>query len=353
MKSVSVALMVIDSNEMVIFSPAVWCYGRKGKHTMDYRKLGTAGIKVSVLSLGAWLTYGSNRIEEERAVACIRYAIEQGINFIDVADIYAHGRAEEVVGRAIKDHKRSDLVISTKAYWSMSDNVNDRGLSRKHIIESVNKSLKRFDTDYIDVFFCHRYDDETPVEETVRAIDDLIRQGKILYWGTSMWTGANIDEAYDAVERTNANRPVVEQPLYNMLDREVVEGELERTVAARGMGLVVWSPLAQGVLTGKYNDGVPADSRANTVDKNWFAEQISEERIGKARAISALAAELETTPAALALAWTLKNPVVSSAITGATKTSHIDENLKALDVKITYEINARIESILNNKPVTA
>lgn len=317
---------------------------------MDYRRLGTSGLKVSAISLGAWLTYGSDRVAEDNAVTCIHRAIELGINFIDVADIYAHGRAETVVGRAVKDHKRSDLVISTKAFWPMSENVNDRGLSAKHVIESVNQSLKRFDLEYIDIFFCHRYDPETPVEETMRAIDILMQQGKILYWGTSMWTAANIDEAYSVLERVSMARPVVEQPLYNMLDREVVEGALEDAMARRGMGLVVWSPLAQGVLTGKYNDGIPEDSRAKGVDAQWFSGQISEERVGKARQLTTLAQEMGTTPAALALAWTLKNPHVASAITGATKPAQVDENIKALDVTITDEINERIEAILQNKP---
>jgi voltage-dependent potassium channel beta subunit len=318
---------------------------------MEYRKLGKSGIKVSAISLGAWLTYGSSRVEEDNAIACIRHAIEREINFIDVADVYALGRAEEIVGRAVQPFKRSDLVISTKAYWPMSQNVNDRGLSRKHITESVNQSLKRFGLEYIDIFFCHRYDPETPVEETIRAIEDLIAQGKIFYWGTSMWTAANLDEALQVVDEINANRPIVEQPLYNMLDRGVVEGALEAAVARHGMGLVVWSPLAQGVLTGKYNNGIPEDSRAKSVDMEWFKAQITEERLTKARAITALAAEIGTTPAALAIAWTLKNPHVSSAITGATKLSHVDDNLKALEVQITDEINARIEAILGGNVV--
>lgn len=320
---------------------------------MEYRKLGTAGVQVSAISLGAWLTYGSSRVAEEQSITCIKHAIDNGINFIDVADMYAYGRAEEVVGHAIKGYQRSDLVISTKAYWPMSENVNDRGLSRKHITESVNKSLKRFDMEYIDIFFCHRYDDETPVEETVRAIEDLIRQGKVLYWGTSMWTADNLDEAYEVVSKVNANRPVTEQPLYNMLDRDGVEGALEDAMRRHGMGLVVWSPLAQGVLTGKYNDGIPQDSRASSVDKEWFAEQIAEDRISRVRELTALANDMGTTVASLALAWVLKNPVVSSAIIGATKPSQIDENLKALDITITPEINDRIEAILKNKPVTA
>jgi len=317
---------------------------------VEYRRLGTSGLKVSAISLGAWLTYGSDRVAEDNAVTCIHRAIEQGINFIDVADIYAYGRAEEVVGRAVKGYKRSDLVISTKAFWPMSENINDRGLSAKHIIESVNQSLKRFALEYVDIFFCHRYDPETPLEETMRAIDSLMQQGKILYWGTSMWTAANLDEAYSVLERVCMARPVVEQPLYNMLDRGVVEGPLEDAMARHGMGLVVWSPLAQGVLTGKYNSGIPEDSRAKGVDAQWFNDQITEDRVGKAREITALAQEMGTTPAALALAWTLKNPHVASAITGATKPAQVDENIKALDVKITDEINTRIEAILQNKP---
>jgi voltage-dependent potassium channel beta subunit len=314
---------------------------------MEYRKVGTSGLWVSVISLGAWLTYGTDDVSDDNATACIRRAIERGINYIDVADAYSNGQAEEVVGRAIRDYKRSDLVISTKAFWPMSDNINDAGLSRKHITESVNKSLKRFGTDYIDMFFCHRYDDNTPVEETVRAIEDLIHQGKLLYWGTSMWNGAQIYEAVSTARQINANRPVVEQPEYNMLDRALVEGMLEESVAKNGMGLVVWSPL-----TGKYNNGIPKDSRLTQRD-------IPADRLEKARDLTALAQQIGTTPAALAIAWVLKNPVVASAITGATrpeqvdenlKPEQVDENLKALDVNITPDIDARIESILNNKP---
>jgi voltage-dependent potassium channel beta subunit len=320
---------------------------------MEYRRIGTSGLQVSAISLGAWLTYGSNRVQEETAIQCIHRAIESGVNFIDVADIYAYGRAEAVVGQAIKGHNRSDLVISTKAYWPMSENVNDRGLSRKHVTESVNQSLKRFGTDYVDIFFCHRYDTVTPVEETIRAIEDLICQGKVLYWGTSMWTADNIDEAYKVLTKVDANRPIVEQPLYNMLDRDVVEGALEKAMERHGMGLVVWSPLAQGVLTGKYNNGIPEDSRARSVDQQWFSSQISEDRLEKARAITGLAQEMGVTASALAIAWVLKNRHVATAITGASRPEHVDENLKALSVQITDEIAARIELLLQNKPVAA
>lgn len=317
---------------------------------MEYRRLGNSGMKVSAISLGAWLTYGSDRVAFDAARDCMRTAIDNGINFIDVADIYAYGEAEKVVGQVIKDYNRTDLVISTKAYWPMSDNVNDRGLSRKHIFESVHKSLKRFDTDYLDIFFCHRYDENTPTEETVRAIDDLITQGKILYWGTSMWSAACISEAVGIARATNSYAPVTEQPLYNMLDRDQVEGDVEDVCAQYGIGLVVWSPLAQGVLTGKYNNGIPEQSRANAVDKQWFARQIAENRIERVRELTTLAEEMGTTMAALALAWAMKNPVVSSVITGATRPEQVTENLKALEVKITPEIDERIEAILRNKP---
>ncbi len=320
---------------------------------MEYRKLGTSGVTVSAISLGAWLTFGSSTVDEARSVACIHRAIEQGVNFIDVADMYSYGRGEEVVGQAIKDYNRSHLVVSTKCYWPMSDDVNDKGLSRKHVTESVNQSLKRFDMEYVDIFFCHRYDDETPTEETMRAIEDLIAQGKVLYWGTSMWTAANLDEAYSLLPKINMDRPVVEQPIYNMFDRDQVEkteaaGSVEDAAAKYGMGLVVWSPLAEGILTGKYNDGIPENSRAKT--ENWSADQLRADRIEKTRQLTKLAQEMGTTPAALAIAWTIKNPQVSSSITGATRPEQVDENLKALDVKITDEINAKIEAILQNKP---
>jgi aryl-alcohol dehydrogenase-like predicted oxidoreductase len=287
-------------------------------------------------------------MERDAAQDCLRKAIENGVTFIDVADMYSYGEGEKVVGEVVRDYKRSDLVISTKAYWPMSDNPNDRGLSRKHITESVNKSLQRFNMDYIDIFFCHRFDDHTPLDETVRAIDDLIRQGKVLYWGTSMWNAANINDGMAAVHAANANRPVVEQPEYNMLERDFVEGGLDAALANHGMSMVVWSPLAQGVLTGKYNDGIPEGSRYHTVD--WFKGFLTDDKIAKARALTQLAAEMGTTPAALALAWVLHNPLVASAITGATRPAQVEDNLRALDVTITPEINERIEGILQNKP---
>ncbi len=316
---------------------------------MEYRRLGHSGLKVSAISLGAWLTYGSDVVEFDNAVSCIRRAIEQGVNYIDVADVYSSGKAEKLVGKALKDYRRGDLVIATKAYWPMSDNINDRGLSRKHLFESVHRSLKRLGTDYMDIFFCHRHDDETPIEETVRALDDLITQGKILYWGTSMWNAANLTEGVQVAKSINAHRPIAEQPVYNMLERDFVEGNIQKAALDNDIGLVVWSPLAQGVLTGKYNDGVPENSRYTNID--WFHTYVTEDRLTRARALSVLAAEVGVTPGALAIAWVLNNPAVDSAITGATRPEHVDQNLKALEIDITPELNERIETILQNKPV--
>lgn len=309
---------------------------------MEYRKLGQAGIKVSAVALGAWLTYGGS-VEDEIAATCIREAIEQGVNYIDGADVYARGQAERVVGRVIKDYKRSDLVLSSKAFWPMSDDVNDRGLSRKHIMESVEGSLRRMGTDYLDLYFCHRFDPQTPLEETVRAMDDLVRQGKVLYWGTSVWEAGQIEDAVVLAQQFNAYRPQVEQPRYNMLDRHI-EPEIMPTCARHGMGITVFSPLAQGLLTGKYNDGVPADSRGGTTD--WLSGDMNEENLARARQLTALAGELDVTPAQLALAWILRRPEISCVITGASRAEHVLDNVKAAEIKLEEDVLARIETIL-------
>lgn len=313
---------------------------------MEYRRLGSTGMQISAISLGAWLTYG-DAVTLRTAKACIKAAIDNGINFIDVADSYANGEAEKVVGQAIKDFERSNVVISTKCYWPISDDVNDRGLSRKHIFESVERSLKHFETDYIDIFFCHRYDKNTPTDETVRAIEDLIRQGKILYWGTSMWEAHQIQEAVDAADRYNAYRPVVEQSKYNMLDREIVESDLEDKLDEHAIGLVVFSPLAEGVLTGKYNDGIPEGSRGDRLREN---DNFSQDRIEVARQLTAVAQEYGYEPAALALAWAMYHPNVDSVIIGASKVEQIKTNLKALDVVMSSDLELKVENILRNRP---
>lgn len=315
--------------------------------SMTFRRVGTSGLKVSAISLGTWITFGGT-VDNETAFKTVHAAVENGINFIDVADAYAGGRAEEVVGQAIKDFKRSDLVISTKAYWPQSDNINDRGLSRKHLVESVENSLKRFDIDYIDLFFCHRYDEETPTEETVRALDDLIRQGKVLYWGTSVWNPSEISDAIGVANTINAHRPIVEQPPYNMLRRESVEGTADIVARDQGIGITVFSPLSQGILTGKYNDGIPDDSRA--ASNEGLKKSLTDETLNKVRAITALAQEMGTTTAALSLAWAIRHPHISSVIIGASRPDQVEANIEALEVDITDEIEAKIEGILDNKP---
>jgi voltage-dependent potassium channel beta subunit len=309
---------------------------------MNYRNLGRSGLKISEISLGGWITYGGS-VGDDTAKSCIRTAIEHGVNFIDLADAYARGNAERVVGELLTEYKRSDLVISSKLYWPMSDSVNDRGLSRKHIMESVAASLKRLGTDYLDIYFCHRYDEQTPVAETVRAMSDLVQQGKVLYWGTSVWEAAQIESALGAADQYLAYRPQVEQPRYNMIDRHIEESVLP-TCAEHGLGLVVWSPLAQGILTGKYNNGVPEGTRADTT--TWLDGELTEENIEKVRNLSVIAGDMGISMAQLALAWVLRRPEISSVITGASRPQQVVDNVAASGIKLTDDIYADIETIL-------
>ena len=315
---------------------------------MNYRRIGKSGLKVSEIAIGGWLTYGGPVSARETA-PIIKAAVDLGINFIDLADIYTKGKAEEVVGKAIKDFKRSDLVISSKVFWPMSDNINDKGLSRKHIMESVEKSLKRLGTDYLDIYFCHRFDKETPVEETVRAMNDLVQQGKVLYWGTSVWETEEIEQAIGAASRWRGYLPSVEQPRYNMLDRHIEE-RIMPTCARHGMGITVWSPLAQGLLTGKYNNGAPKGSRGK--ETMWMAGHLTEENIAKVKRLTELAKSLDITTGQLALAWILRRPEISCAIIGATKVKQLKENLAATEVKLTEEVEARIEEIIGEAPTS-
>ncbi len=316
---------------------------------MKYRNLGQSGLKVSEIALGAWLTFGGSE-DEETTRQCVAAAVEAGVNYLDLADIYAHGDAERVVGEAIRKLglNRQHLVIASKVYWPMSDDVNDRGLSRKHIMESIDGSLQRLGVDYLDLYFCHRYDRHTPVEEVARAMDDLVHQGKILYWGTSVWEAAQLEDAVGTARYLGAYRPQVEQPRYNMLDRHI-EPAILPTAAKYGMGLVVFSPLAQGLLTGKYNEGVPEDSRAAA--SNWLQDDLTEENIQKVRELTALAQELGITMPQLALAWVLRRPEISAAITGATKVRHVEENVQAAGITLAGDALARIEEILDNDPL--
>jgi voltage-dependent potassium channel beta subunit len=316
---------------------------------MEYRRLGEHGLKVSELSLGAWLTFGE-QIDEDTARECMLAAHEAGVNYFDNADVYAQGQAEIVMGKIVKDLKRSDLVISSKVFWPMGPGPNDRGLSRKHIMESVHNSLKRLGTDYLDLYFCHRYDPETPMEEVVRAMDDLVHQGVILYWGTSEWRGGQIAHAVGVARQWGLYPPAVEQPQYHMFKRDVVETELLEAVHQHGIGVVTWSPLASGILTGKYNDGIPAGSRLDR--QEWLRRNLTQDKIDKVRQLTAVAKELDTNVAQLALAWLLRLPEVSSVITGASRVSQVHENLKAVELKdkLTPDVLERIETILGNDP---
>ena len=308
---------------------------------MEYRFVGKTGLRVSSVSIGGWLTFGKS-VDDEDAHDILRAALDAGINFIDVADIYARGESERVVGSFIRDIKRSDLVISSKVFWPMSENPNDRGLSRKHIFESVEKSLRRLGTDYLDIYYCHRFDPNTPIEETVRAMEDLVRQGKILYWGTSMWEAGQLEEAAQIAERRNAYAPVVEQPRYNLIHREIEE-HVMGACEDLGMGLTVWSPLAQGLLTGKYNDGVPEGSRG--AESDWLKNDLNDANIERTRQFCGIAQEVGVSPAQLALAWCLSRPQVSSVITGATRTAQVRDNVAAAGLELDGEVVSRLDGL--------
>jgi voltage-dependent potassium channel beta subunit len=323
---------------------------------MEYRYLGTTGLKVSALSLGAWVTFGE-QVGEEVAVECMQAAYDAGVNFFDNAESYGHGNAEVVMGNVIKrlGWKRSDLVISTKIFWG-GRGPNDRGLSRKHIIEGANAALRRLQMDYVDLIFCHRPDLHTPIEETVRAMNFLIDQGKAFYWGTSEWSAAQIMEAYAVARREHLIPPAMEQPEYNMFHRERVEKEYAQLYQTLGLGTTIWSPLASGLLTGKYNHGIPQDTRISLPQYDWLRKRFegneAQQKIDKVVKLAPLAESLGCTLAQMALAWCLTNPHVSTVITGASKASQVVENMKALEIvpKLTPEVIAQIEGILDNKP---
>lgn len=323
---------------------------------MEYRFLGSSGLKVSALSLGAWVTYGG-QVGEEVASRCMTAAYEAGVNFFDNAEAYASGEAETVMGNVIKKAgwKRSDLIVSTKIFWG-GEGPNDRGLSRKHIIEGTNASLKRLQMDYVDLIFCHRPDKYTPIEETVWAMNHIINQGKAFYWGTSEWSAQQIMEAYSIARRENLIPPTMEQPQYNMFHRERVESEYIRLYREIGLGTTIWSPLASGLLTGKYNEGIPEDSRLNLEGYEWLRKMYESEEgrrnIAKVRQLTQIADDIGCSMAQLALAWCLKNPNVSTVITGASKAEQVKQNMAAMDLvdKLDEEIMDRIEKILDNQP---
>ncbi len=325
---------------------------------MEYRYLGKSGLQVSALSLGAWVTYGG-QVGEEIALECMTAAYEAGVNFFDNAEAYARGNAETVMGKVLKQTgwSRLDLVISTKIFWG-GNKPNRSGLSRKHLIEGIQASLARLQLDYVDLLFCHRPDIYTPIEETVRAMNFIINQGWAFYWGTSEWSAAQIMEAHKVARQLNLIPPLMEQPQYNMFIRERFEKEYAILYRDLGMGTTIWSPLASGLLTGKYNQGIPEGTRATLPGYEWlkdnFTSQQALQNIEKVRQLMPLADELGFTMAQLALAWCLKNPNVSTVITGASRASQVIENMKALDCaeKLTPAVMERIEKILDNQPET-
>jgi len=311
---------------------------------MEYRNLGRSGLKVSEVSLGGWVTFGQSVNDQQMVRDIVLKAYEQGVNFFDQADVYARGKSEEMMGAVLRELPRHTLVVSSKVYWPMSDDVNDRGLSRKHILESVNGSLKRLGTDYLDIYFAHRYDDTVPMEEIVMAFDQVVRDGKAMYWGTSMWPAARIAQAVEFAKANGLHAPVTEQPEYSMLRRERVEGEILPYTESAGVGLVVWSPLAMGLLTGKYDDG--AGEGRLSENENWGKNFLTQQNIDKVKALKPVADELGITRAQLALAWILRQPGVSSVITGATKVNQIEDTVKAAGVKLSSEQIDRIDEIL-------
>jgi voltage-dependent potassium channel beta subunit len=295
---------------------------------MHYRRLGRSGLKVSEISLGSWITFG-NQVEEGTADTLLHEAFDAGINFFDNADMYANGKSEIVMGQAVKDLPREELVLSSKVFWPTGKGPNGRGLSRKHVTESLHTSLKRMGTDYLDMYFCHRFDPDTPVEEVVRTMSDLIHQGKILYWGTSEWEAAQVMEAFGIARQYGLVPPSMEQPQYNLFHRKRVEDTIMPICRELGLGLTTFSPLYYGILTGKYNDGVPQGSRASLDDYAWIRDRITPERVSIVKKLTEVANDLSITPSQLAIAWILRRKEVSTVITGASRPEQLDENLGA------------------------
>lgn len=314
---------------------------------MQYRRLGHSGLKVSAVSLGAWTTYGGSVKDVTLITDIVKTAHEGGINFFDNADAYARGEGERVMAQVLENLAipRHQLVLSTKVFWPMSDVITDRGLSRKHVLESIDLSLGRMETDYVDIYFAHRYDPETPMEEIVEAFTDVVRSGRALYWGTSEWSGAQIAEAATLAKANGLVAPVVEQPQYSLLYRERVEREILPVTHGKGIGLVVWSPLAMGVLTGKYDEGLPAGARL-TENENFRGRLLTDANIAKVRTLKTIADDLGITRSQLALAWALRQPGVSSVITGATAVAHIEETLKAADIILDDTTLTRIDAVM-------
>ena len=322
---------------------------------MEYRKLGRAGLKVSALSFGSWVTYG-NQVEQDAAVELMSAARDHGVNFFDNAEVYANGKSELLMGAALKklNWDRLTYIVSTKFFWGFpakfGDGVNEKNtLNRKYLMQAIDGSLKRLQLDFVDLVYCHRPDANTPLEEIVFAMHDMISQGKALYWGTSEWSATDIMGAWHIADKHHLHKPVVEQPEYNLFHRKKVEQEFARVHDEIGIGLTTWSPLASGLLTGKYANGIPADSRGNLKNMAWMKDQLLDPAKNAIVAkLAGVAKELDCTTAQLAIAWCVKNPRVSTVITGASRLSQVSENMKALEVaaKLTPEMMTRIHDIV-------
>lgn len=321
---------------------------------MEYRFLGRSGLQVSVLSFGSWVTFGT-QVNVDDAVEMLAVARDYGVNFFDNAEVYARGQSEEVMGAALKKlgWRRGSYLVSTKFYWGLHDGPNERNtLNRKRLLEAIDGSLKRFGLDYVDLVFCHRPDPTTPIEETVHAMHDMIERGKALYWGTSEWSADEIRAAWLIADRYGWHKPIMEQPQYNLFWRDRVEKEYARLYQDIGLGLTTWSPLASGLLTGKYNDGIPEGSRASLPGYEWLRKHLTDPvKIAKVRKLQPIADELGCTLAQLSIAWCVKNPHVSTVITGASRVEQIHENMKALEVvpKLTDEVLSQIDAIMQGE----
>ncbi len=320
---------------------------------MEHRHLGRSGLKVSEIAYGNWITHGS-QVEEDAALACVRAALDEGITTFDTADVYAQTRAEAVLGKALHGVRRESVELCTKLYWPTGPGANDSGLSRKHIMESAHASLRRLDTDYIDLYQAHRFDHETPLEETLRAFDDLVRQGKVLYIGVSEWRAEEISAALQIAAELGFDRIVSNQPQYNMIWR-VIEAEVVPLCLKEGIGQIVWSPIAQGVLTGKYLPGTepPAGSRAlDRTGSHFISELLVDDLLIRVQQLKPVAEQAGLTLAQLAVAWTLQNPAVSAAIIGATRPEQVRENVRAAGVRLDESAMRQIDEILGDAVIT-
>ena len=324
---------------------------------MEYRRLGKSGLQLSILSFGSWVSF-QKQIDDKIADELMGMAYDNGINFFDNSEAYAGGESEKMMGRVLKmkNWDRTSFTVSSKVFFGLygkENKPNQKGLSRKHVMEACDAALERLQLDYLDLFFCHRADINTPIEETVWAMNTLLQQGKILYWGTSEWSGVEIMEAHRVAQEYKLIGPTMEQPQYNLFERYKVEKEFLPIYDFVGLGTTIWSPLASGLLSGKYNNGIPENSRLALPEMGWLKDKVfTDDKLKKVKQLSELAKELDVSMASLSIAWCIKNPNVTSAILGATRKEQLTENLKAIDVieKLTPEVLEKIEGIMDTKP---